>query len=130
MTSLRRSVFARRYLFLLGIISSGAVANSGGCLHFAADNPPGGFMAVDETKRGAPPASATGTPSTAGGGASHPERSAPAPGAPETHPIGTPLTPEQLRRLKEEAERPGRKPPGTKETNQDSSETNQDSSRK
>jgi len=87
-------------------------------------------MAVDEPKGGPSPDSATVSPSTAGGAPSDRERSAPAPGTDKSIPIGTPLTPEQLRRLKEEAERPGRKPPGTKETNQDSSETNQDSSRK
>jgi hypothetical protein len=79
-------------------------------------------MTVDKPKGASSPDSATVSSSTAGGAPSDQERSAPAPGTDKSIPIGTPLTPEQLRRLKEEAERPGRDPPATKGTNEDSSQ--------
>ncbi len=110
---------ASQYVLLFGFMLAEVVPKLLGSAHFATGYSSGDFMSVDEPKGGASPEPATPSSSTGGGAPSDQERSKPLPGADKAIPIGTPLTPEQLRRLKEEAERPGRNPPAT---NKDSSQ--------
>lgn len=77
-------------------------------------------MTIAQPKQGPSPESVTPPPSTGGGAPSDQERPRPLPGTDKSIPIGTPLTPEELRRLKEEAERPGPKPAVPKEMNDSS----------
>jgi hypothetical protein len=76
---------------------------------------------MEQPKQGPSSKVTTQPPRTGGGAPSERERPKPLPGTEKSIPIGTPLTPDQLRRLKEEAERPGRTLPGSKDTNEDSS---------
>lgn len=79
-------------------------------------------MTAHEQKRGPSPDSAAALPLAGGGATSDQERSAPLPGTDKSIPIGTPLTAEELRRLKGEAEKPGNNPAVKKDKNSDSSD--------
>jgi len=78
-------------------------------------------MTMEQPKQGPSSKAATQAPSTGGGAPSERERPKPRPGTEKSIPIGTPLTPDQLRRLKEDAERPSRAPPVSQDKNEDSS---------
>jgi hypothetical protein len=68
-------------------------------------------MVENESKQGSSPKTEAQLPSTGGGAASDPERSAPLPGTEKSAPDHSPYTAEELRRLKEEAKRPARNSP-------------------
>jgi cell division protein FtsN len=103
--------------FVLVLVAAFSVAT----LYSAAANDPGGSMVDNEPKQGASPKNAAQSPSTGGAAASDPERAPPAPGTEKSAPDHSPLKPEDLRRLKEQARRPAPNSPAPQETDKNSS---------